>query len=250
MKSYSMTDIGMRRTMNQDYVFCEELEIGSLPNLFVVADGMGGHKAGDYASRFCVESLAQLVSKDRQREPVAVLDTCIKKVNQKLFELTQKHEDLNGAGTTLVAATIYESTMYVANVGDSRLYVLHPREDGDLSGPCVMKQITEDHSLVELMVKSGEIRREEARTHPNKNVITRALGAGKDVEVDYFEVNVVPGDVVMLCSDGLTNMVEDAEIEQIIRQNGESVSRTVKELVRAANRQGGRDNIGIVMVRI
>lgn len=250
MKSFSMTDIGMKRTMNQDYVLCEENEIGNLPNLFIVADGMGGHKAGDYASRFCVESLAQLVSRDRQDEPVAVFDDCIKKVNHKLYEMTELHDELKGAGTTLVAATIYEDTMYVANVGDSRLYVLHPRNPHDLSGPCVMKQITEDHSLVELMVKTGEIRREEARNHPNKNVITRALGAGTDVEVDYFEVNVTEGDMILLCSDGLTNMVEDWEIEQIIRQNGELISKTAKELVKAANRNGGRDNIAVVMVRL
>ena len=250
MKSFSMTDIGRKRTMNQDYVFCEENEVGNLPNLFIVADGMGGHRAGDYASRFCVETFVDLAEREREHEPVTIIDKCIKKANKKLYEQTRSHPDLAGAGTTMVLGTIYDGTMYVANVGDSRLYVLHPKAAHDLTGPCVMKQITEDHSLVEMMVRTGEIKREDARNHPNKNVITRALGAGEDVEVDYFEVDVTEGDLVLLCSDGLTNMVEDEDIMQIIRDNGDLISRTTKELIKAANRNGGKDNIGIVLVRL
>lgn len=250
MKSFSMTDIGLKRTMNQDYVFCEENEVGNLPNLFLVADGMGGHRAGDFASRFCVETIVSLAERERATEPVTIIDRCITKANKKLYDQTKNNPDLNGAGTTVVAATIYDGTMYVANVGDSRLYVLHPKKAHDLNGPCVMKQITEDHSLVEMMVKSGEIKPEEARNHPNKNVITRAIGAGVSVEIDYFEVDVAEGDLILMCSDGLTNMVEDEEIMRIIRDNGDLISRTTKELIKAANRNGGKDNIGIVLIRL
>jgi protein phosphatase len=129
--------------------------------------------------------------------------------------------------------------MYVANVGDSRLYVIGKE----------MKQITEDHSLVEAMVKTGELNRSEARIHPNKNIITRAMGANLTVEPDFFEVNLEDGDTVLMCSDGLTNMLEDETIERIIREN-DNPETAAETLVRCANQNGGKDNIAIIIIKV
>ena len=146
----------------------------------------------------------------------------------------------------MVAATIYDGTMYVANVGDSRLYVLHPKVAHDLTGPCVMKQITEDHSLVEMMVRTGEIKREEARNHPNKNVITRAIGAGETVEVDYFEVDVAEGDLILLCSDGLSNIVPEEEISAVLMDSADAES-ACRDLMELALSRGAPDNVTIIV---
>ena len=143
-------------------------------------------------------------------------------------------------GTTIVAATIVDNTMYVANVGDSRLYLI--RDDK-------MEQITEDHSLVEEMVKRGEITPTDAKMHPNKNIITRALGANKTVAVDFFEIEVDTTDKVLLCSDGLTNMVEEQEIVDVVNYT-DDMEKTVKKLVQKANQYGGKDNISVVLVEI
>ncbi|WP_343209989.1 Stp1/IreP family PP2C-type Ser/Thr phosphatase [Anaerolentibacter hominis] len=249
MKSFSMTDVGLKRSMNQDYLFCEENEIGNLPNLFVVADGMGGHRAGDYASRFCVKMLTEAIEQSTEVEPVEIFDAAIGETNARLYHQTQVHAELEGAGTTLVAATIVGDTMYVANVGDSRLYVVHDESAEFEDGPCTITQVTEDHSLVELMIRTGEIKREEARNHPNKNVITRALGAAPKVEADYFEVELQEGDKILLCSDGLTNMVEDEEIKEIVRESGDVISVACRELIKRANAHGGLDNIAVVLVK-
>ena len=199
MKAFSITDIGERRRINQDYVFCSLNTIGKLPNLFIVADGMGGHNAGDYASRFCVEFFKHKIEESDLISPIALIEAAITETNDILISKAQEQTELEGMGTTFVVATIFDLVMYVANIGDSRLYVIGKE----------MKQITEDHSLVEAMVKTGELDRNEARVHPNKNIITRALGANAYVEPDFFEVNLEEGDTVLMCSDGLTNMLED-----------------------------------------
>ena len=141
-------------------------------------------------------------------------------------------------GTTLVVATIFNDTMYIANIGDSRLYII----DDDI------KQITEDHSLVEEMIKTGELPRKEARFHPNKNVITRALGSGKSVSPDYFEVSLKSGDTVLMCSDGLSNMIDDEEIKTIVKEYGE-IKLVGRKLIEKANEYGGKDNIAIILIR-
>lgn len=240
MKAFSITDIGERRNINQDYVFCEENAIGNLPNLFIVADGMGGHNAGDYASRFCVEYFTQRIKESTKASPIAMIEAAIKETNDILRGKAQEQSELEGMGTTFVAATIFHKDMYVANIGDSRLYVIGKE----------MKQITEDHSLVEAMVKNGELDREEARVHPNKNIITRAIGANTTVEPDFFEVNLVDGDIVLMCSDGLTNMLEDEVIEKIIRDNSDDLELAAQTLVKSANTNGGKDNITIIIIKV
>ncbi|MDF2510838.1 MAG: hypothetical protein K0S04_704 [Herbinix sp.] len=239
MKAFSITDIGERRRINQDYVYCSETAVGILPNLFVVADGMGGHNAGDYASRFCVEFFRRKIEESDMVSPIQAIKSALAETNKALLGEAEQQIELEGMGTTFVVATVFDKEMYVANIGDSRLYVIGNE----------MKQITEDHSLVEAMVKTGEIKRSEARVHPNKNIITRALGANEEVESDFFEVSLEEGDIVLMCSDGLTNMLEDETIEQIIREN-EDLETAAATLVNHANQNGGKDNIAVIIIKV
>lgn len=240
LKAFSITDIGERRKINQDYVFCEENAVGNLPNLFIVADGMGGHNAGDYASRFCVEYFTEKIMESSQLSPITLIETAIKETNDILLSKAKEQIELEGMGTTFVVATIFDNEMYVANIGDSRLYVIGKE----------MKQITEDHSLVEAMVKTGELDREAARVHPNKNIITRALGATDAAQPDFFEVSLTEGDIILMCSDGLTNMLEDSSIEQIIRDHSENPELAAESLVKSANINGGKDNIAVIIIKV
>jgi len=233
----SKTDIGRKRSINQDCVYSCAVPLGSLNNLFVVADGMGGHKAGDYASAYAVNAIEREVDADESNAPVKILRNAIECANEEIFEKS-KEEDFAGMGTTVVASTIVDSTLYVANVGDSRLYIIR---DG-------ITQITKDHSLVEEMIRVGEIKREDARFHPDKNIITRAVGADATVDVDFFEEELNAGDIILMCSDGLSNMVGDEDILGIIKKN-KNVDDMADELVKVANHNGGKDNIGIVLVR-
>ncbi len=240
MECFSMTDTGVKRTMNQDYIFCSEEPVGSFPNLFVVADGMGGHKAGDYASKTCVDYVVDSIKNSDRKTPISILEQAINRANEQILKEAQNNKDLEGMGTTFVCSVIMDNTMYVANIGDSRLYVINEKE---------IRQITEDHSLVEEMIRTGELGRKEARIHPNKNIITRALGTTEEVTADYFEVDVRPGDVILLCSDGLSNMMDDDDIMYILRRY-EKIGTAGKKLVEKANACGGRDNISIILITI
>ena len=238
MRIYSATDVGQKRKMNQDYVFASSDPIGNLPNLFVVADGMGGHNAGDYASSHAVSVVVEEIRQDRDFNPVKVIRHAIESANREIIEQAQKDEKLKGMGTTMVVSTIVGQYAYVANVGDSRLYVAN-RE---------LQQITRDHSLVQEMVRMGELNAEEARNHPDKNIITRALGAERTVDVDFFDLKLEPGNVVLMCSDGLSNMVEDDRIGEIISDTDRDLQERGQALISEANRNGGKDNIAIVLI--
>ena len=240
MNTFSITDMGRMRSSNQDCVFCEENAVGNFPNLFLVADGMGGHRAGDTASRMCIEEVVRYILSTDLQTPVSAFDHAVQTANLAIYEKSRSFEELSGMGTTLVGTTIVDQTAYIINVGDSRLY--HVR-DG-------IRQITVDHSLVEEMVKSGEIQKEEMRTHPNKNIITRALGTDAAVRPDCFEIEVQEGDVLLLCSDGLSNMLEDEEIEKIIKEHISDMREAGERLVELANEAGGKDNISVVLVRV
>lgn len=240
MKTFSKTDMGRLRNSNQDYIFCEENEIGSFPNLFLVADGMGGHKAGDLASRLCVEEVVKRIRETDKMTPVSVFEQAVDAANKTVYERSMTDRALSGMGTTLVGATILGNTAYIVNIGDSRLY--HARS--------VLRQITVDHSLVEEMLQSGEIKKEEMRTHPNKNIITRALGTDSYVRPDCFEIEVEQGDVLLLCSDGLSNMLEDNEMEKILQECGEDIQKAGERLVERANKAGGKDNISVILIRL
>lgn len=237
MKTFAITDIGQIRSVNQDFLYVSELPVGRLPNLFMVADGMGGHQAGDVASKYTIEQIVANVKASADDNPVRVLRKAIEDANRALLKLARGDEKLFGMGTTIVAATIEDDCLYVANVGDSRLYVLNDR----------VTQVTRDHSLVEEMVRSGAIDRTEARFHPKKNVITRAIGVKEEVMTDFFDVKLKPGDTVLLCSDGLTNMVEDEDIRILMEQQTDAAGKA-EILVETANQNGGRDNITVVVV--
>lgn len=239
MRTYSITDVGMVRNTNQDYVFCSNNPIGSLSNLFLVADGMGGHNAGDYASKCCVENIVAAIEQSNLKSPISILEQAMQKANAAVYETAESDVALQGMGTTVVAVTIIGTEMYIANVGDSRAYLI--RE--------YIHQVTEDHSWVEEMVRKGEIDRKDARLHEKKNVITRAIGIGPMVQADFYEISLEDGDIVAMCTDGLSNMVEDDEIYEIVK-NSETLESAGKELVRTANANGGKDNIGLILVQI
>ena len=237
MRTFSITDKGRIRRMNQDFVFSSEEPVGNLPNLFIVADGMGGHNAGDYASRRAVEVMVREIRESRAVEPPAIFEQAIRSANQELLARAREDVRLEGMGTTAVLASLADRKLWVANVGDSRLYVVN--ED--------MTQVTVDHSLVEELVRMGKIEEAEAREHPDKNLITRAIGASEEVTADVFEVDVKEGDFILLCSDGLTNMLKDEEIQSIVRSQ-KNVREKVEELVADADANGGKDNITAILI--
>ena len=238
LKTFSITNIGKKRKLNQDFVYTSEQPVGKLPNVFIVADGMGGHKAGDYASKVTVETMVEEIEHSQEEEPAAVLEQAIRTANALIRKRAGESPDLEGMGTTVVAATCKGDLLQVANVGDSRLYITNRRE---------IRQITRDHSLVEEMVRMGGIGREEARNHPDKNIITRAVGADDTVKPDFFSVKLADGDMILMCTDGLTNMLEDEEIRMILEGSRDMVEKA-QALVEAANEKGGRDNISVILI--
>lgn len=238
MRVYSATDVGQLRTTNQDYVFASPNPVGNLPNLFVVADGMGGHNAGDYASSHAVQTMVDEIRQDADYNPVKVIRHAIESANTEIINQAENDEKRKGMGTTMVVATIVGNYAYVANVGDSRLYMINEK----------IQQITKDHSWVQELVRRGEINAEEARNRRDKNVITRALGAEKTVDIDFFDLRLDPGCTILMCSDGLSNMVEDSRIEEIILEPDKSPEEKGQALIEEANRNGGKDNIAIVLI--
>lgn len=236
MKASALTDIGKTRQINQDCVFASTTAIGKLNNLFIVADGMGGHKAGDTASKCTVDTVVEAVSKSKSNSVLQILDEAVRAANAKVLEIAATSTDYEGMGTTLVVATIDQGMLCVGNVGDSRLYSIGSE----------IRQITRDHSLVEEMVSIGELERSQARTHTNKNIITRAIGADSKVLADYFEVQINPEDKFLMCSDGLSNMVEDEVIRQVLKNH--PCDEAVRMLVDLANENGGKDNISVIII--
>ena len=237
LTTFSVTDIGKKRKLNQDFVYSSKLPIGNLPNLFIVADGMGGHNAGDYASKYTVETICTVIEQSFEKNPTLILSKAIEIANEHIRQKACEDIHLSGMGTTVVVATILGKYLQIANVGDSRLYIVNNN----------IKQITRDHSLVEEMVRMGGIDREAARTHPDKNIITRAIGASTTVEVDFFTVELHSEDIILMCSDGLTNMLEDEEIKVILNSHA-NIEEKAKELVKAANNRRGKDNISVILI--
>lgn len=238
MRAYGMTDIGQNRTVNQDYIYCSPNPVGNLPNLFIVADGMGGHKAGDLASSYAVETFLKAVKLVKTGSPITVIGEAVQEINREVYAKSKTSPDYEGMGTTFVVAVVSGRALYVANVGDSRLYVI-----GDS-----IRQITRDHSLVEEMVSMGEIDKKDAQNHAKKNIITRAIGVSEKVMADFFEVELSEKEAVLLCSDGLTNMIEEADIFHIVNRKKENTKEKVFQLIELANKNGGRDNISAILI--
>jgi serine/threonine protein phosphatase PrpC len=243
------SDIGRRRKGNEDSLFVNP-EMG----LFVVADGMGGHAAGEVASRVAVEAINEficLTSRDNEITWPFGLDenmsydgnrlkTAIRYANEKVLQETQQQNEYEGMATTVVAALVDQSTVNLAHVGDSRIYLAR---DGQL------RQLTSDHSWVNEQIQNGIISPDQARTHPLRNVVTRALGGRSDIEVDMQEITALEGDVLLLCTDGLTTMLPDEEIAACIDSAIGSAEQTARELIDAANERGGEDNITVVLIK-
>jgi PPM family protein phosphatase len=221
------TDPGRRRRRNEDAYVVE-------PPLFAVADGMGGAQAGEIAAKIA----AAVLRESSDEEAVVEL---IKEANRRVYEAAAGDEARSGMGTTITAAIVEDGTVQIGHVGDSRAYRIR---EGRL------EQLTEDHSLVAELVRSGKLSPEEADVHPQRSVITRTVGTDPDVDVDTFSVDARPGDVFMICSDGLTTMVADASILELVERNRASLDKTAKALVDAANKGGGEDNITIVLFEI
>ncbi|MBO0432668.1 Stp1/IreP family PP2C-type Ser/Thr phosphatase [Enterococcus sp. DIV0660C] len=233
------SDVGRRRNTNQDYanVFTNQEGI----KLAVLADGMGGHRAGDIASQMAVTNLGadweEQTLKDSEKIAQWFIQT-IQNENVKIYQRGQEKSEYNGMGTTIVAVALSDTRFTIANVGDSRAYLV--REDQ-------LKQLTEDHSLVNELVKSGEISQEMAVNHPRKNILTRSVGMPGTVEVDVATYSWQLGDRLLLCSDGLTNMLSEEMIGSIIDGTG-SLTDKVKELIDRANEAGGADNITALLI--
>jgi PPM family protein phosphatase len=227
-----ITDTGRKRRHNEDAYVCE-------PPLFAIADGMGGAQAGEVASRLAAAALKE--AGGAQTGGGLRISDLIQEANRRVYDRSNTDPNTSGMGTTITVALVEDGTVAFGHVGDSRAYLIRDRR---------MEQITEDHSLVNELLKSGKLSPEEAHTHPQKSVITRALGTDPDVDVDTFTIGAQPGDVFLLCSDGLTDMVDEEAILQLVEQNRRDIDGALKALVRAANRGGGEDNITVVAFEI
>lgn len=239
MRSSGKTDTGIKRSSNQDSIFFSDKPVGPLPNLYIVADGMGGHRAGDKASRMAIEIAVDFIKESTLENPVALLKRAMLFVNNEIYKAACLDPDLNGMGTTMVAAVAQDGRLYVANVGDSRLYAIGSS----------IQQITMDHSLVEELIRKGELERKKGRNHPEKNIITKAMGSRDEVMPDFFEIEIKAEEKYLLCSDGLSNMVEDDEIRDIV-VDIEDINQAVDALIERANYYGGSDNISVVLLEM
>jgi PPM family protein phosphatase len=227
----AITDPGRRRRRNEDAYVCE-------PPLFAIADGMGGAQAGEVASRLAAAALKESGVETGGEERIYDL---IQEANRRVYDRSSTDPTTSGMGTTITVALVEDGDVAFGHVGDSRAYLIRRRK---------MEQITEDHSLVNELMKSGKLSREEAESHPQRSVITRALGTDPDVDVDTFTIAAQTGDVFLLCSDGLTDMLSEDEILGLVEQNSSDIDAALKALVKAANRSGGEDNITVVAFEI
>ncbi len=227
-----LTDTGRRRRRNEDSYVLD-------PPLFAVADGMGGAQAGEVASRLAAAAFHEYREAD-ELEPERRVEALVQEANRRVYERSREDANASGMGTTVTAALVEGDSVAIAHVGDSRAY----RIRGD-----ALEQLTEDHSLVADLMRSGRLTPEEAEAHPQRSVITRALGTDPEVDVDTFAVGLKPDDVFLLCSDGLTTMVPDEEILRIVHESS-SLDRAARALVKAANKRGGEDNVTVVLFRV
>ena len=237
MKISSATSVGKVRPVNEDAFFVSPPdESGSL--LAIVADGMGGHNAGEVASSEAINVIKDVVL-DHEHNAKEMLIEAINSANSTVYNMSLDKQSLFGMGTTITACVIDKDKVTAAQVGDSRLYLIR---DG------MIIQITKDHSLVEMLIENGSITKEDAKHHPQKNVITRAIGTDKEVAADIYEFSICEGDILLLCSDGLVNMVEDEKILSVITRC-KKFEETADKLIDAAENAGGNDNITVILIK-
>jgi protein phosphatase len=245
----AVSDVGRKRKGNEDALFLNEEQ-----RLFVVADGMGGHAAGEVASRVAVEAIAEFVALTGGNQEITWpfglddsisyegnrLKTAVRHANSRVLEATRESAEYEGMATTVAAVLVDGDTANLAHVGDSRIYLFH---DGKI------EQLTRDHSWVNEQIETGAISPEQARSHPLRNVVTRALGGRADLVVDIQSRRMAAGDMLLLCSDGLTTMVADADIARILGESQGDVAKGAADLVNEANQRGGEDNITVVLLK-
>lgn len=232
------TDIGQEREDNQDYVgvFTNQDQL----TFAIVADGIGGHQGGDVASSMAVSHIGYHFEQTTFKNPVDAVKWLSDQVqieNGKIIDKSNQFKDLNGMGTTMVAAIFFDDQMVVANIGDSRGYL---RRNGELN------QLTEDHSLVNELVKRGVITEQEAKTHPQKNIITRTLGISPDADIDINLYQLESSDQLLLCTDGLSNMVSNQQLDDVLKSN-QTLAEKCQQLIKMANEAGGPDNITVLI---
>lgn len=232
------TDIGQEREDNQDYVgvFTNQDQL----TFAIVADGIGGHQGGDVASSMAVSHIGYHFEQTTFKNPVDAVKWLSDQVqieNGKIIDKSNQFKDLNGMGTTMVAAIFFDDQMVVANIGDSRGYL---RRNGELN------QLTEDHSLVNELVKRGVITEQEAKTHPQKNIITRTLGISPDADIDINLYQLESSDQLLLCTDGLSNMVSNQQLDGVLKSD-QTLAEKCQQLIKMANEAGGPDNITVLI---
>jgi len=227
----AVTDPGRMRRHNEDAYVIE-------PPLFAIADGMGGAQAGEVASRLATAALKEAGADGGGEQRITQL---IQEANRRVYDRSSSDPNTSGMGTTITVALVEDDRVAFGHVGDSRAYLIRAAQ---------MEQLTEDHSLVNELLKTGKLSREEAESHPQRSVITRALGTDPDVDVDTFSVAAENGDLFLLCSDGLTDMVSEESILDVVERNRKDIDSALRALVKAANRGGGQDNITVVAFEI
>lgn len=245
MRAAGLTDIGKVRSINQDsFHLMEDKQI------YIVADGMGGHAAGDQASRIAVKTIGEILSaydfasesaEDDAESGMSIEELiryALQEANEQILLASLSNQHLQGMGTTAIVAVENRGSVFVGHIGDSRTYLVREKQ---------ISQITEDHSVVQQLVKAGAISEDEAESHPYKNVITRCLGMQANVEPDTLELVLQPGDRILMCSDGLSNMVTNQVMEEKVNDN-EDPNKACAELVELANENGGTDNITVVLL--
>jgi len=238
------TDVGAVRDSNEDTIMVINEELGVLRNAFAVADGMGGHNAGDVASQAAVKHIEEFLKRagtEHGLTPQNLLRDAVAFANSMVFNMSATSEEYKRMGTTVSLCSFDDSNLYYAHVGDSRIYVV--RND-------VLRQVTDDHSLVNEMIKQGALTADEALTHPRRNVVTRAVGTERSVEVDCGRVPLKLDETVLICSDGLTGMVTDKDILNIITKSSKlkQKEKIIDKLIAAAIKNGGNDNISVVLL--
>lgn len=234
---YGSTNIGRVREINEDSFSIWGFDAEN-DGFAIIADGMGGHNAGEVASSIAIDEIRSHLEHSYQNgESVpSAITSAVNAANRKIFEMSIKNISQHGMGTTAIITAVKDGCAYAANVGDSRIYLMHGGK---------LKQVTVDHSVVEELVSSKSITREEAATHPSRHIITRAIGTDPKVKTDIFEIEYEKGDIVLMCSDGLSDMLSPPQIEEALSR-AEKISDIVEELISEACDSGGRDNITII----
>lgn len=240
LDAFAKTDIGKARSVNQDMVFCSVSPMGSLPNVFIVADGMGGHNGGEIASKTAIVHFCEYLQENNQTpkdEALDLLTSAARFASSTVLSFAKVTPELSGMGTTLTACTVIDSKCNIIHIGDSRAYAITKES---------ITQLTNDHSYVNEMVKAGQITQTEAKEHPKRNILTKVLGINEEMCADGYVFDIQPDSVILLCSDGLYNMVSEDEIKNLVNTN--TPQEAVDALVETANNNGGADNISVIVI--